>query len=98
MKIMVTRILTQASTAHSLLLGTFKKTTLLFSFAIFVLTASAQNNILVKGRITDERNLPVNGASVILKGTTIGAATNENGELLQMKMVNSRSMHLRTER
>lgn len=34
----------------------------------------------VKGRVTDESGAPVIGATVILKGTTIGTATNAMGE------------------
>ncbi|MGE5520014.1 MAG: SusC/RagA family TonB-linked outer membrane protein [Candidatus Dadabacteria bacterium] len=44
------------------------------------LSSIAQNNILVKGRILNEKNEPVVGASVIIKGTTNGTATNANGE------------------
>ena len=34
----------------------------------------------MKGRVTDESGAPVIGATVILKGTTIGTATNAMGE------------------
>ena len=34
----------------------------------------------VKGRVTDESGAPVIGATVILKGTTVGTATNATGE------------------
>lgn len=34
----------------------------------------------MKGRVTDESGAPVIGATVILKGTTIGTATNATGE------------------
>ena len=34
----------------------------------------------MKGRVTDESGAPVIGATVILKGTTVGTATNATGE------------------
>jgi len=42
-------------------------------------TAFAQQNVTVRGTIVDESGLPVIGAAVIVKGTTIGAASNEDG-------------------
>ncbi|WP_170299204.1 SusC/RagA family TonB-linked outer membrane protein [Larkinella terrae] len=41
-------------------------------------TAAAQ--VTVTGRITDEKNQPLPGATVIAKGTTGGTATNSSGE------------------
>src|SRR5215211_4561873 len=52
---------------------------LLLLSAIFVLPAMAQT-ITVKGRVTNETNQPVIGASVVVKGTTAGTTTNERGE------------------
>ena len=51
-----------------------------FSFLalVFSLTASAQN-ITVKGRITNETGQPVPGASVFVKGTTVGVSSNAEG-------------------
>ncbi len=46
---------------------------------MFSLNALAQS-IVVKGKVLDESNEPLIGASVILKGTQIGTATNVNGE------------------
>jgi TonB-dependent starch-binding outer membrane protein SusC len=52
---------------------------LFFLSASFVLPAVAQNNIAVKGRITNESNQPISGASVVVKGTTNGTTTNDAG-------------------
>ena len=52
---------------------------LLLSF-LFCLCGFAQENILVKGRITNEKNEPVVGASVMVKGTNTGTTTDEAGE------------------
>lgn len=81
MKIMVTQISPQASTFQSLLLQKVKKIALLFLMTVFiVLPALAQNNILVKGRITNEKKQPVADVSVVVKGTANGTTTNSNGE------------------
>ncbi|WP_316834193.1 TonB-dependent receptor [Pedobacter nutrimenti] len=37
-------------------------------------------NIIITGRVTDEKNMPVLGVSVKLKGTSIGASTDVNGK------------------
>ncbi|MDR3716805.1 MAG: SusC/RagA family TonB-linked outer membrane protein [Puia sp.] len=37
-------------------------------------------DITVKGRITDEKNLPLVGASIRIKGSTVGTTSNANGE------------------
>ena len=42
--------------------------------------AAADAARTVKGRVTDENGAPVIGATVILKGTTVGTATNATGE------------------
>ena len=58
-----------------------KAVALLFlTTALFILPAWAQNNILVKGRIINEKNQPVSGASVVIKGGQGGTTTNENGD------------------
>ena len=51
-----------------------------FLILIFSLSVFAQNTIHITGRITNEKNQPVSGASIIVKGTTIGTTTNEKGE------------------
>jgi TonB-dependent starch-binding outer membrane protein SusC len=81
MKISVTQQSPQASTSLCLLLRKCTKIALLlFGMAFLVLPGLAQNKILVKGRITDEKNQPVISASVVLKGTNTGTTTNANGE------------------
>jgi TonB-dependent starch-binding outer membrane protein SusC len=81
MKISVTQNSPQASTSLSLLLGKFKETTLLLlCTTILVLSAMAQNRIQVRGRITNERSQPIANASVVVKGTTTGTTTNDNGD------------------
>src|SRR4051812_4590569 len=58
----------------------WEKMTLTF-FLVFLLTMFAQGqNIVVKGRITNEKNLPLGDVSVVVKGWTTGTATNANGE------------------
>ncbi len=53
---------------------------LLLMTALMFLSAMAQNNITVRGRITDEKSQPVVGASIVVKGTANGTTTNNNGE------------------
>lgn len=53
---------------------------LLLLLSVLALSAFAQNNITVRGRIIDDKNQPLNGASVTVKGTAAGTTTNENGE------------------
>ena len=52
---------------------------LLLLSVIYALPALAQS-ITVKGRVTNETNQPVVGASVMVKGTTNGTTTSDNGE------------------
>src|SRR5205809_723296 len=80
MKISVTQQLPKASTSRCLLLERVKNLTLLFSsLLLFVLHASAQNSILVRGHITNERNQPVVNASVTMKNSPVGTATDAAG-------------------
>jgi len=77
MKIMVTQNLLKAST--SLLLWEKKMCT---AFLLLLLTffAQAQNeNITVRGRVTNESGQAVSSASVALKGTSIGVTTGNDG-------------------
>ncbi|MBN2613659.1 MAG: SusC/RagA family TonB-linked outer membrane protein [Bacteroidales bacterium] len=54
---------------------------LLFSILLFLgASIFAQGNRTVKGLVVDENEDPVIGATIILKGTTIGAVTDINGE------------------
>jgi len=44
-----------------------------------LLHASAQNSIEVKGAVTDDKNAPLSGASITLKGSKTGTLTNNEG-------------------
>ena len=80
MKNRITQNQSKASAIFTALLKKRKAFSLLLLLsAIFVLPAMAQNTT-VRGRITDDKNQPVAGASVIVKGTTTGTTTNNNGE------------------
>lgn len=80
MKLSVTQPL-QALRSFSLEPQKIKEIALLFSLmTLLVLTTLAQNNIAVKGRIVDDKNQPVAGASIVVKGTTTGTTTDNNGE------------------
>src|SRR5450631_2037208 len=81
MKVSVTHLSPQASTSICLLLRRIKIIALLPLFIAFLgLPAIAQNKIVVKGHIVDDKNQPVNGASVLIKGTTTGTVTDANGD------------------
>jgi TonB-linked SusC/RagA family outer membrane protein len=64
---------------QKLLLRTMKPCVLLM-FSLFLISASAfaQNNTIT-GKVENENGQPVVGASVVVKGTTTGTATNSNG-------------------
>jgi TonB-dependent starch-binding outer membrane protein SusC len=51
---------------------------LLLSF-FFVSVSFSQNTFKVSGKVTDDGGRPVSGASVLVKGTTIGTTTNTDG-------------------
>src|SRR4051794_5234622 len=51
---------------------------LFLTCTISALTASAQTS--VEGRVTDELGKPVTAASIVVKGTSRGTTTNNNGE------------------
>ena len=80
MKIPVTPILPKASTLSNLLLEKVKAIALLLFSAFLVLNVYAQNNMLVKGRITNEKGQAVANASIVVKGTMQGTTSNANGE------------------
>src|ERR1035437_8559409 len=46
----------------------------------FTFTTYAQNNILVKGRITNENGEPMPRASIVVKGGATGVSSNDNGD------------------
>jgi TonB-linked SusC/RagA family outer membrane protein len=77
MKILVTQNLPKALTSRKLLWGKIMFTA--FFLLLAALFAQAQNTT-VRGRITNEKNLPVADVSVVIKGTTTGTTTNANGE------------------
>ena len=80
MKISVTQNHVKASATSGSLWSHVKAgLLLLLVMASFALPAWAQN-ITVRGRVTNETNQPVVGASVVLKGTTTGTTTNDNGQ------------------
>ena len=77
MKIMVTQNLLKALTSRKLLWEKMMFT----AFFLFLVTLCAQaQNTTVRGRITNEKNLPVADVSVVVKGTTTGTTTDANGE------------------
>ena len=80
MKSPVTPILPKASTLSNLLLEKVKAIALLLFSAFLVLNVYAQNNMLVKGRITNEKGQAVANASIVVKGTMQGTTSNANGE------------------
>jgi len=43
-------------------------------------TSQAQQQNIIKGKVTDTDGLPLPGVSVVVKGTTIGTVTNNDGE------------------
>jgi TonB-dependent starch-binding outer membrane protein SusC len=54
----------------------------IFLFCFFVVVfsaASAQNSNIISGMVTDTSKVPIIGASVIVKGTNMGAITDVNG-------------------
>jgi hypothetical protein len=85
MKISVTQNSLQALTSRKLL---WEKM-ILTVFFLFVITAFAlAQNVTVTGRITNEKNQPVNSVSVVVKGTTTGTTTNSNGEYVLIAPAN----------
>ncbi|MDQ3843762.1 MAG: SusC/RagA family TonB-linked outer membrane protein, partial [Bacteroidota bacterium] len=81
MTIKVTKNPPGALACYALLLENAKATGLLFLMAVLLaLPSLAQRTITVSGRIIDDKNQPVAGASVVVKGTTTGTSTNNNGE------------------
>lgn len=53
---------------------------------LFIQTAIAQYNIY--GKVTDSQNNPLPGANVIVKNTTLGAATNKEGKFVIKNLKN----------
>jgi TonB-dependent starch-binding outer membrane protein SusC len=65
----------------------FLKCSFLLLFMVMCTLAIAQSNTIT-GRITDDENLPLPGATVSVKGTTVAAASDANG---YFKLVNAPS-------
>ncbi len=65
-------------------IGSFRKlsfsTLFVLGLLLSVSALNAQNNISVKGKITDENNQPVQRASVTVKGSPGGVTADDNGE------------------
>lgn len=59
--------------------GTFSRFVLLFIAFAFISVGINAQTINISGRITDENDMGVPGATVLLKGTTIGSASDYDG-------------------
>src|SRR5689334_823729 len=77
MKILVTQSSRKASTSHKLLLE--KTMFVIISFLLITGFAYAQKGITVKGRLTDQTGEGIPNASVVIKGTSKGVRTNNDG-------------------
>ena len=76
---MVAQASPKASPAFNQLFGALKRSLpLLLILTLAMLPAMAQD-ITVKGRITNESGEPVARASVLVKGSSAGVNTNDNG-------------------
>lgn len=81
MKILVPQLKPKADVAADRLPSPGKRMLLLLLFSVcWALPSMAQNPITIRGRVADEKNQPIAGASVIVKGATGGTTTNERGE------------------
>jgi TonB-linked SusC/RagA family outer membrane protein len=52
---------------------------LLLALMFFAVVTAARAQQVVKGKLTDESGAPIPGASVVIKGTTFGATTDQSG-------------------
>ncbi len=52
---------------------------LLSALLFFAVVAVAQAQQTVKGKITDDNGVPIPGASIVIKGTSVGTTTDEKG-------------------
>ena len=48
--------------------------------ALIVLSSTAIAQAIIKGKVTDEVGSPMPGVNIIVKGTTVGTTTDENGD------------------
>ncbi|MDR1666799.1 MAG: TonB-dependent receptor [Bacteroidales bacterium] len=58
----------------------WRKISFIAGFCLVVLTASAQQGIRISGTVADKGGDPIPGVNVIVRGTSIGAVTDINGE------------------
>src|ERR1700730_7973355 len=84
MKLVVTQKQQRASTFTGILwrkpMHVYMAASMILLFSLFFsLTVNAQNNIRVKGSVRDEKGQPVAKASVLVKGTSTGISSDENG-------------------
>src|SRR5690349_9873682 len=56
------------------------KLVLFFLFSCFYLSAFSQSAIQVSGVVVDENNVPVSGASILVKNTNTGVAADSTGK------------------
>jgi TonB-linked SusC/RagA family outer membrane protein len=56
-----------------------KLATLMLCFAVFVGQVIAQNSRTITGKVTDDKGAPIPNASVLVKGSTIGTTTANDG-------------------
>jgi TonB-linked SusC/RagA family outer membrane protein len=58
-----------------------RKTLSVFTFFLLVAAYGySQNSIRVKGKIVNEQNQPVSGASILIRGSSTGVSSNNDGE------------------
>ncbi|MDF1546824.1 MAG: TonB-dependent receptor [Bacteroidales bacterium] len=57
-----------------------KKTVFVFYFLLTSIFLFAQDQIIVKGKVTDESNIGIPGVSIAIKGTALGTITDLNGD------------------
>jgi TonB-dependent starch-binding outer membrane protein SusC len=62
-----------------LLLTKFKSVTIFVCLLVFFMRGHAQNNVHIKGHLSNTSGLPVSNASVIVKGSAAGVNSDENG-------------------
>jgi TonB-linked SusC/RagA family outer membrane protein len=53
---------------------------IIMSLVLVILCFAVQAQVMIKGVVTDTKNEPLVGVSIIIKGTTTGTVTNQNGE------------------
>lgn len=69
---------------------------LLFAMAILLYTGSLMAQKTITGKVTDEKGSPLPNASVIVKGTTVGTTTKEDGTYSLMLPAGAKSLIVST--